>query len=431
VTDRRLACLLVVLAAAAAPPAAPAQPDTVRVGSWNIEQLESPNGRFGDAKGIAQKPADLAAHIKASGVDVLALQEIGDNVDPGRRSTTMDAAFALLNAGGQDWTYELTANKVPADKTQLTGVAWNRKRVTQVGGVYRFPVQPVPGSSFNHWDRHPSAFKFSAGAGKTDFVVVSLHLKAGKSDGNKKQRKEEAEALRNELAGFVGQFKEKDVILIGDTNTLSPAEDAVSAITGAGFTDLNAGGATTVPWGNAPFDHIFLAAGRPAFAGAAMSRMVTDNEDQRKALSDHFLVYTDIKVLDDDDDNPPFGGGGTPGVPAGPAAGPAPASAVSILAVLPNPIGPDEEFESVTLANGSAANVSLAGWKLKDKADNVLNLSGQVVAAGTVSVRVRGNFTLNQGGDEVRLIDPAGQVVHKVSYTAAQVKPGKFITFGN
>lgn len=400
--------------------------DKIRVGSWNIEHLGSPGNRFGDAKNIAQKPQDLAGHIKTAGVHVLALQEIGDTDNPGRRSQELDATFAILNAAGEDWTYELTPNKNPNDTTQLTGVAWNRKRVNKVGTVFRFTIAPTPQSTFNHWDRHPSAFKFSAGPGKTDFVVVALHLKAGSDDNNKKQRQEEMEGLQNALGAIKTTFKEEDIILIGDTNVRSTDEAALKACTDAGFTDLNADGLTTVPWGDAPFDHIFLSE-QPEFAGAALTRVVTDNEEGRRKLSDHFLIHTEIQIQNDDDDNPAFGNGGIPG-PTTPEGTPSPA--IRILAVLPDPVGSDEEAESVTIANGNALEVSLDGWKLRDKANNTFNLSGTVPASSTLSIRVRGNFSLNQNGDEVRLINPAGQVVHTVSYTAAQVKEGKFITFG-
>ena len=37
---------------------------------------------------------------------------------------------------------------------------------------------------------------------------------------------------------------------------------------------------------------------------------------------------------------------------------------------------------------------------------------------------------LNNGGDEVELVDPGGTTVHFVSYTGAQAGPGAVITFG-
>lgn len=430
-TRRRPHFLFLLLAALVPAATASGQTEKIRVGEWNIEHLGFPDSRFEDAKGIAQKPEDLAAHIKKAGVHVLALEEIGDTDNPGLRSKELDATFTILNAGGEDWTYELTPNKVLTDTTQVTGVAWNRKRVKKVGTVHRFTVTPNPPSSVNHWDRHPSAFKFSAGEGKTDFVVVALHMKAGKETDNKKQRKEEMELLMKELAAFKTKYKEEDVILLGDVNVVTKNEDTLKVCTDAGFKDLNADGLTTVPWGEAPFDHIFLT-NQSEFAGASMTRMVTNNEEDRRKLSDHFLVYTEILVKADDDENPEFGNGG---IPTEPSTGEQPvestpaSSAVKIMAVLPDPVGPDENNEAVTLSNGGVTDVPLQGWQLKDKADNVFNLSGSVASSSTLSIKVRGNFTLNQAGDEVRLIDPSGKVVHKVTYTAAQVKQGKFIVF--
>lgn len=425
----RLRFSLALAAAAAAAQPAAAQAEKVRVGTWNIEHLGFPGSRFEPNQGVPQKAADLAAHIKAAGVHVLALQEIGVTAGPGRRSKELDDTFALLNAGGDDWEYELTPNRDVGDTTQVTGVAWNRKKVSRVGTVYRFPVSSTgPGGS--HWDRHPSAFKFSAGSGKTDFVVVSLHLKAGKSDANAAQRKGELEALRTQLDGFKAMFKEEDVVLIGDTNVTSATEATLAVIPGAGFTDLNAANLQTVTFGSAAFDRVYVPA-QPEFAGAAMTRVPHDNDGDRTRLSDHFLVHTDVTVLADDDENPPFGnggvvGGGGPGVPPMPAAAP---PVLRILAVLPNPPGADDGNESVTLANGNAIDVTLTGWRLRDKAGNVFILSGSAPATATRSVRVQGTFTLNQGGDEVELIDPSGRVVHKVTYTAGQVRPGRFITF--
>ncbi len=295
--------------------ASTATAQTIRIGSWNIEQLGSPGSRGGDAEGIAQTPQDLADHIEDAAVDVLALQEIGDRANPGRVSPTLNETFAILNANGADWTYELTANRNQNDTTQLTGVAWNRRVVSQVGEPHRFAVMP-PSNGLNHWDRHPSALRFRAQTGGTDFVVVSLHWKAGSSDTNRRQRREEVQALVERLPSFRSTFSEYDLVLIGDTNVRSTSEPTLSAITNAGFVDLNAAGQTTVPWGNVPFDHIFLATGQPEFASATMVRVVTNNGGQRRRLSNHFLVYTDIAVQGDDD----APGGDIPDPPTGGAA---------------------------------------------------------------------------------------------------------------
>jgi hypothetical protein len=43
---------------------------------------------------------------------------------------------------------------------------------------------------------------------------------------------------------------------------------------------------------------------------------------------------------------------------------------VRILALLPNPDEPDEGREQVTIGNGTAEAVDLAGWMLRDRAGN-------------------------------------------------------------
>src|SRR5262245_53677378 len=76
----------------------PAAAESARIGAWNIEHLGSPELRSGPAEGIAQEPADIADYIKASKVDVLALEEIDDDDgSPGTKSNkTLTKAFELL-----------------------------------------------------------------------------------------------------------------------------------------------------------------------------------------------------------------------------------------------------------------------------------------------------------------------------------------------
>src|SRR4051812_23309528 len=119
------------------------------IGAWNIEWLGSPDSRSGLAHGKAQKPGDLAEYIERSGVDILALEEIGDD-DPGVKplNSTLTLAFEKLNLSpGQDWDYILLPKRDPAVKTQLTGVAWNREKV-EFGGVVKIPHLDQPGNEF-------------------------------------------------------------------------------------------------------------------------------------------------------------------------------------------------------------------------------------------------------------------------------------------
>lgn len=102
-----------------------------------------------------------------------------------------------------------------------------------------------------------------------------------------------------------------------------------------------------------------------------------------------------------------------------------------ILAVLPNPIGSDTKNESVTLGNPTQNPVDLSGWSLIDAGNNSMFLSGTIDASQTLGVRRKWSFSLNQGGDTVRLLDPSGQIVDILEYEATEVRLGQFITAKN
>jgi endonuclease/exonuclease/phosphatase family metal-dependent hydrolase len=271
----------------------------VKIGSWNIEHLGK--------RTQGQNPKALAEYIFLAGVDVLALQEIydTDGKPDTRTNGKLDQVFELLNKlPGQKWQYRLFANANKKDTSQLCGVAWNTARVTLVGEPFRIPVvDDDPNDEYRLWDRHPHAVKFSAGKGKTDFVVIPLHMKSN-VDGvqfGKEQRKREAKALRDVLDKVRDHFKDKDIILIGDTNCLSASEEALQ-IFAADFIDLNAGDLSTFVTGKSPFDRILIPRGQPEFKFSQQYALVATNSqkhDQR--LSDHFLILTVIQIDKDDD----------------------------------------------------------------------------------------------------------------------------------
>lgn len=94
-----------------------------------------------------------------------------------------------------------------------------------------------------------------------------------------------------------------------------------------------------------------------------------------------------------------------------------------IVSLLPNPQGSDNGREKVSLRNSTSSQIDLTNWRLRDRAGNVFPLSG-VVAANQTRTIVMTNFSmpLNNSGDEVLLIQPDGQVRHRVEYTRSQVQ---------
>jgi len=123
---------------------------------------------------------------------------------------------------------------------------------------------------------------------------------------------------------------------------------------------------------------------------------------------------------------------GTSAATAAVAAGP---STLRLSEILPNPgeDGRDTDLEWVELVNVGSEAVSLAGWKLGDAAQlDVLPAGsvppgGYVIVAAKLAVLREGVLVvrpvdgvigrgLNNGGDAVVLIDPAGEVVDAISY---------------
>jgi Lamin Tail Domain/Endonuclease/Exonuclease/phosphatase family len=132
---------------------------------------------------------------------------------------------------------------------------------------------------------------------------------------------------------------------------------------------------------------------------------------EQTRASDHLPVFADFV----------FGGEGE-GIVDG--------STVQILALRPNPDGPDEGREEVTIGNGTAEEVNLAGWTLRDRAGNQFALGGRVPAQQQLTITMREfSMPLNNSGDDVSLIDPQGQVRHHVSYSAAEASSGQVVRF--
>lgn len=293
---------------------------TLRIGSWNIEWLGKPGDRSGLGKGVAQSPGDLADCILGSGVAVLAVEEI---VAPGPgkiiRSRELEATLASIRQkSGATWDYVLFPGR--ADGDQLTGVLWNTAAVTAVNAAGKpwnqnsdapWPL-PIPkarsaqGSAL--WNRPPHAMKFSAGQGKTDFVIIVMHMKADYNGDFAGHRAEEAAALVAALPAVRKQFSDEDLVLIGDTNCTGRAEPAIAALESAKFVDLNSAHIPT-HWQGGTMDRVLAPAEQPEFtpreftvySDAFLKARALSPRDYKRAYSDHYLISTTIRILPDDD----------------------------------------------------------------------------------------------------------------------------------
>jgi hypothetical protein len=129
-----------------------------------------------------------------------------------------------------------------------------------------------------------------------------------------RQREEELKAFVKFLPELRDQFKDEDIVLLGDTNILD-GQDTGKVLTERGFFDLNGDEqGTTAVWGDgstgyrtAPFDRIFVPANQTEFAKSKLTvhRTATGSDDEikvfRRKLSDHYLISSVIEVGSDDD----------------------------------------------------------------------------------------------------------------------------------
>lgn len=101
-----------------------------------------------------------------------------------------------------------------------------------------------------------------------------------------------------------------------------------------------------------------------------------------------------------------------------------------IVAALPDPVGTDRGKETVTLRNRGGEDASLDGWKLRDRVGQTETISGNVAGGSDIVIKLSGaKLMLNNTGDDILLINPAGSVVHRVSYSAADVTAGQVVKF--
>lgn len=91
-----------------------------------------------------------------------------------------------------------------------------------------------------------------------------------------------------------------------------------------------------------------------------------------------------------------------------------------IIALLPNPKGPDEGHEVITIMNVSPRRYELEGWKLADRSGGSVPLSGSIASGQVIQItpHADSDLRLSNRGDRVEIWDAAGALVDAVEYPA-------------
>lgn len=164
----------------------------VTVATWNVENFFAPGTQFGPGTQAVfeRKVALLASTIATAGVDVLALQEVGD----------LEAFDALLAALGPGWTGQLSTHFDPSHAIRVGFAA--RVPVTTVSEFVAIPdqLQGVPtndtGAPLTEMGRGALRIRISEAAGDVDLVSVHLKSKLLSFPGGRFQPHDEAERAR-------------------------------------------------------------------------------------------------------------------------------------------------------------------------------------------------------------------------------------------
>ena len=104
---------------------------------------------------------------------------------------------------------------------------------------------------------------------------------------------------------------------------------------------------------------------------------------------------------------------------------------IYIERALVNPSGDDPGQEAVVIGNTTLTASDLTGWSLLDRNNDAERLNGVLLpAGGSTLVRLSGaGAQLSNDGGTIRLLNPAGELVHAVSYSKNDVVEGRLIRF--
>lgn len=306
----------------------------LQIASWNIEHLSGhPRAKR------RQSAYALADHVEMAGIDLIALQEvyvtdsneevrlaenqpiIQNRAKSDRRNSDLDVVCHLLEEHlDVPWSYLIIPNRNSGDRSQLCAVMWNEKRLAFQGLQPLDVSHSVDGHAL--WDRKPhlvtfqsdvKAWRRSPSGDWTQeeetrtFSVIPLHMKSnyGGVTKNREVRAREAVTLCDAIEA-IQESIDPSIMMLGDTNVLRNDEPAISTFVDRGFVDLNNNDAATYwskDYGEAPFDRVFVWAGRPEFRYSRQYVLrSSDLEQHDRFLSDHYMIKVSVKDYVDDAD---------------------------------------------------------------------------------------------------------------------------------
>lgn len=300
----RLAAPFCAAMLCAAALSAQGNPQTLRLGTWNLEFLGA-EGNFRNNL-PPRDDADLAAigkKIASLGVAVLAVQEICG-----------DAPLVKVTAAaGPTWKFVLgTSGGWDDGKTsQQIGFLYDTARVEL---LFADELQQLPreieGTPIFH--RVPLTAGFRSRATGFDFRATTVHLKAGRKEQDLQKRRYEAGNLHDWLQALLAAKNEDhDVVLLGDFNSTYGDDPQTLLETGGGmqYLELSPRQPTILHFDD-PIDQIVVGKDFEELQSKTFAVHADfgglSRDAWRKIYSDHLPVTVDLLARGDDDPKATF-----------------------------------------------------------------------------------------------------------------------------
>ncbi len=171
----------------------------------------------------------------------------------------------------------------------------------------------IPGSDNNN-SHLRSAFAVDVEIGEFDFILISLHMKAGRSNSDRQIRDNQAQAIANFIQTATAGGNERDVLIVGDYNMITGQDQS-------NFDNMNPGNFLNfISDSLTGFSHIGSHGPGNLLDGYAISREHTSEyitgslqiidmhqilglslTDYRNTVSDHLPLDAVFRISEDDD----------------------------------------------------------------------------------------------------------------------------------
>jgi endonuclease/exonuclease/phosphatase family metal-dependent hydrolase len=195
--------------------------------SWNIKN-------FGTLKDRTAESLYYIAEI-INAFDIVAVQEINRDLSDFKK---------VLKVLGSHWKYTLSdVTEGNSGNDERFGFIYDSRRVTHSGLSGEIVIAPesvADGAIIKQLKRTPTFTGFESGWRK--FSIVSVHLHPGDGVTNKALRKEEVRLLMDVLDKKLKSeaFRNRNMIILGDTNLYEDDQDIVDLITNHDFVESEA-----------------------------------------------------------------------------------------------------------------------------------------------------------------------------------------------